>query len=307
MIDLCAGTGCVGIAFESTQKVKCIFANDIEKHAKTMTELNGNPPFALGDLLRIPTDRIPPHDILTAGFSCQPFSLAGEKKGFDDERSDIIWKIFDIMAFHTPRVVVLENVKNLLTHDGGKTFQTITARITEMGYYYRHTIIDTSEITGIPQHRERLFIVCFRNKPEYDAFSLDFPKMEKRPIREFLEPAETVAPKYYYNERTKIWDMLKINVVKPDVVYQYRRTIVRENKSGECPTLTANMGGGGHNVPIILDGVGIRKLTPRECFRLQGFPESYVIPTTIADCNLYKLAGNAITYKVMEMIAGRVV
>jgi len=102
------------------------------------------------------------------------------------------------------------------------------------------------------------------------------------------------------------WNLIKQSVVKKDTVYQYRRTIVRENKSGECPTLTANMGSGGHNVPLILDDVGIRKLTPRECFRFQGFPESYQFPK-LSDANLYKLAGNAVSLPVVELIANRIV
>ena len=121
-------------------------------------------------------------------------------------------------------------------------------------------------------------------------------------ISSFLE--ENVADKYYYTDKSSTWDLVKQNVIKKDTVYQYRRVYVRENKSNECPTLTANMGGGGHNVPLILDDKGIRKLTPRECFRFQGFPSSYVLPN-ISDTQLYKLAGNAVSVPVVELIAQR--
>jgi DNA (cytosine-5)-methyltransferase 1 len=117
-------------------------------------------------------------------------------------------------------------------------------------------------------------------------------------------PTKTIDKKYYYTEKSKTWDLVKENITKKDTIYQYRRVYVRENKSNECPTLTANMGTGGHNVPLILDDVGIRKLTPRECFNFQGFPSSYKLPN-ISDTNLYKLAGNAVSVPVVELIAQR--
>jgi DNA (cytosine-5)-methyltransferase 1 len=161
-------------------------------------------------------------------------------------------------------------------------------------------VLNTAEITGIPHHRERIYIVCIKSKDIYDKFSLDFPKIEKRHITEFLE--KDVAPKYYYTDKSSTWPLLKPAVIKTDTVYQYRRVYVRENKSNECPTLTANMGEGGHNVPIILDAKGIRKLTPRECFNLQGFPASYILPQ-LSDAKLYKLAGNAVSVPVVRLIA----
>jgi DNA (cytosine-5)-methyltransferase 1 len=144
--------------------------------------------------------------------------------------------------------------------------------------------------------------VCLKSKEEFDKFTLDFPKIEKRKISEFLE--KEVPAKYYYTDKSSAWLLLKESVIKKDTIYQYRRVYVRENKSDECPTLTANMGTGGHNVPIILDDKGIRKLTPRECFNLQGFPESYKLPS-LSDCSLYKLAGNAVSVPVVKLIANR--
>ena len=125
------------------------------------------------------------------------------------------------------------------------------------------------------EYRERIYIVCVKSKKVFDKFSLDFPKIEKKPISNFLE--SSVPDKYYYTDKSTTWTLVKNNVVKKNTIYQYRRVYVRENKSSECPTLTANMGGG-HNVPIILDDKGIRKLTPRECFNFQGFPSSYKLP-----------------------------
>lgn len=209
----------------------------------------------------------------------------------------------EIIDHRQPKCVILENVKNLLSHDEKRTFATIRENLESRGYHICYKILDTSKITGIPQHRERIYIVALKSKDVFDAFSLEFPDIEKRPISEFLE--KDVPAKYYYTQRSSTWQLLSTNVVKRDTIYQYRRVYVRENKSSECPTLTANMGGGGHNVPIILDEKGIRKLTPRECFNLQGFPDSYILPA-LSDTNLYKLAGNAVSLPVIERIAKRI-
>lgn len=138
----------------------------------------------------------------------------------------------------------------------------------------------------------------------FDRFTLDFPTVPKKPIVSLLE--NNIPEKYYYTDKSTTWNLLSNNVVKKDTIYQYRRVYVRENKSSECPTLTANMGTGGHNVPIVLDDVGIRKLTPRECFHFQGFPSSYSLPP-LSDSKLYTLAGNAVSVPVVKLIAERII
>lgn len=304
MVDLFAGTGAFSLAFESTGKIAVSFANDMVKHSKEAYDANFGHKLTLGNLNDIKVEDIPPHDILTGGFPCQPFSIAGYQEGFNDERSNVFWKILAIIDHHQPRCVVLENVKNLVTHDDKKTFETIRTNLEARGYHICHKVLNTSDVTGIPQHRERIYIVCLKSKAIYDKFNLDFPKMEKRPIAEMLETE--VPAKYYYKETSSAWPLLKDAVTKPATIYQYRRVYVRENKSKVCPTLTANMGGGGHNVPFVLDSKGIRKLTPRECFNFQGFPQTYVLPT-LSDANLYKLAGNAVSVPVVKRIAERLV
>lgn len=240
----------------------------------------------------------------TIAHNCQPFSIAGLQEGFNDERSNVFWKILSIIDHHQPKCVILENVKNLVSHDSKKTFETIKSNLEKRGYHICHKVLNTAEITGIPQHRERIYIVCIKSKKVFDRFSLDFPRIEKKKISEFLET--DVPSKYYYTDKSSTWDLVSSEVVKKDTIYQYRRVYVRENKSSECPTLTANMGGGGHNVPLILDNKGIRKLTPRECFNLQGFPSSYKLPV-LSDSNLYKLAGNAVSVPVVKLIANRII
>jgi DNA (cytosine-5)-methyltransferase 1 len=301
MIDLFAGTGAFTLAFQSN--VSVVFANDMVDHSKRIYDENFNHKLTLKNLNDVKVEDIPTHDILTGGFPCQPFSIAGLQEGFNDERSNVFWKILSILDHHNPKCVILENVKNLVTHDNGKTFTTIKTNLEQRGYHICHKVLNTADITGIPHHRERIYIVCIKSKEVFDQFNLDFPKIPKRKITDFLE--ENVPAKYYYTDKSCTWELVKNSVVKKDTIYQYRRVYVRENKSGECPTLTANMGSGGHNVPLIVDN-GIRKLTPRECFNLQGFPASYRLPS-ISDSNLYKLAGNAVSLPIVSLIANRLI
>lgn len=303
MVDLFAGTGAFSLAFSKTGIVDIVFANDMLEISKKIYDANFNHSLSLRDLNDICVSDIPKHDILTGGFPCQPFSIAGHREGFNDERANVFWKILSIIEHHQPMCVILENVKNILTHDNRKTFTIIKESIESKGYHVLYKVLNTADITGIPQHRERIYIVCLKSKKLFDTFNLDFPKIKKRPISEFLE--SDIQSKYYYTERSSTWELIKNAVVNKNTIYQYRRVYVRENKSCECPTLTANMGTGGHNVPLILDDTGIRKLTPRECFNLQGFPSSYKLPN-MSDASLYKLAGNAVSVPVVELIANRI-
>ena len=321
MIDLFAGTGAFTHAFESTGEVECVFANDMVEWSKALYDTNFQHKLTLGNLNEIKVEDIPPHDILTGGFPCQPFSIAGRQEGFQDERSNVFWKILKIIDYHKPRFVILENVKNLVSHDEKTTFETIKTNLEKKGYNIQFKVLNTSDITGIPQHRERIYIVCIRKDTEvgdgegagagadvFKKFTLDFPAIPKASISAMLETTP-VASKYYYTEKSATWGLVSESVTKKNTVYQYRRVYVRENKSNECPTLTANMGGGGHNVPLIVDNAdgGIRKLTPRECFNFQGFPASYILPSTISDTNLYKMAGNAVSLPVVQLIAKRLI
>lgn len=287
--------------------------------------------------------------------NCQPFSIAGNKKGFDDERSNVFWKILKIIDTHKPGIVILENVKNLTTHDWeykidgkkinyklekdsngkfikhknkegkfeykkeldndnksikviyGKTFNTILYELSKRGYFIKHKILNTCDLTTIPQNRERIYIVCFKNKNEYDKFNFNFPNIEEKDkINSFLE--KNIDNKYYYSKNLEVYDKIKKGVkenIDKNILYQYRRYYIRENKSNCCPTLTANMGTGGHNVPLLKDKKGIRKLTPRECFNLQGFPNDYKLPK-LSDSALYKLAGNAVSVPIVTLIAKKI-
>jgi DNA (cytosine-5)-methyltransferase 1 len=306
LIDLFCGTGAFSYAFHQTNKVSTIFANDMLDSSEEIFNLNNNIKLTKRNLIDIKDADIPNADLLTAGFPCQPFSIAGMQKGFDDERSNVFWKILSIIKYNNPKIVILENVKNLQSHDNGKTFKIIIENLEKLNYHIKYSILNTCKITGIPQNRERIYILCFKDKTICDKFNFDFPEVELKPVSDFLDT--DIPEKYYYNNSTVIYDELKKEVTKhitTNTIYQYRRYYVRENKNNVCPTLTANMGSGGHNVPIILDNKGIRKLTPRECFNLQGFPISYKLPS-LSTNKLYSLAGNAVSVPVVKLIANKI-
>ncbi len=305
--EFCAGTGAFSLAFENTKKVKTVFANDFDKNSKIIYDYNFSTKLNNNDIHKLDEKKdIPKMDIITAGFPCQPFSIAGNQEGFNDERSNVFWKLINIIKYHKPRIVIFENVKNLKTHDNGNTFKIITDEITKVNYKYKYEILNTCDITATPQNRERVYIICFKNDKDYEKFNfpISIKEKDKKKICELIQ--KEVDNKYYYTDKLKVWNEIKTNVkknIKTNTIYQYRRYYVRENKNNVCPTLTANMGSGGHNVPLIKDDKGIRKITPQECFNIQGFPSTYKLPDTISDAGLYKLAGNAVSYTVVEKIA----
>lgn len=313
IMDLCAGTGGFSVAFKTIENVekkcKTVYANDIENSSEKIFNLNFDIKLDLRSIHDIDLKKLNKNiDILTCGFPCQSFSIAGKRLGFSDERSNVFWTIINIIKEIKPKSIVLENVKNLLTHDNNKTFTIICDALKAQGYFIKYKILDTAKYTEIPQHRERLYIIGFLSEQNIDKF--EFPKMinKIKNISAFLE--KKVDDKFYYhNKNYKVCDLINkcvVNHINTNSVYQYRRTIVRENKSAMCPTLTANMGKGGHNVPIIKDDIGIRKLTPRECFNLQGFPITYKLPI-LSDSKLYTLAGNCITVPLVELIATNII
>lgn len=302
LAELYTGTGGFSCAFESTGKVRTIFANDFDKRSKLIFDVNFDADVYLKDLNEIDVEEeIPKMDILTGGFNCQPFSMQGKQMGFEDERTTSFSQILKIMRCHRPRFVVLENVKNLKFHDESKSFRKIKDELRGKDYKIKYKVLNTRRITDIPQNRERIYIVCFRDKRDHANFV--FPKRndDMREMHEFLE--EDVPRKYYFNDRYQSYATLREHVTEKNVFYRYRQQDdVRRLASGQCPTLLTSIS----SVPIIKDDVGIRRLTPRECFNLQGFPKDYNF-ANLSDTSLYKLAGNAISVPVVKKIAAEVV
>jgi len=297
-IDLFAGIGGFRIAAQNING-KCVFSSEIDKYAKITYEMNfGEIPF--GDITKINEKDIPKHDVLCAGFPCQAFSIAGYRKGFEDKtKGTLFFDIARILAEKKPKAFLLENVKNLRSHNEGRTLNIIYETLNSIGYYVTDTILNTMEYSNIPQNRERIYIIGFKSKKALDYFSFPSKVQLDNTIYSCMENAK-VDDKYYYNSKP-LFENLINDVTKRETVYQWRRKYVRENKNNVCPTLTANMGTGGHNVPIILDDYGIRKLTPRECANFQGYPKKYIFPK-IADSQLYKQIGNSVSVPVIERI-----
>jgi len=302
-LDLFAGVGGIRLGFEKAG-FETVFANDFEKNCKETYDSNfKNSKLIVEDIRKIGIDDLPEFDFLLGGFPCQAFSIAGYRKGFDDEnRGNLFFDVARILEARNPAGFLLENVKNLKGHDGGKTFSIIMQTLKDLGYHVKSKVLNSMEYGNIPQNRERIYIVGFKNKEYIEKFEFPQPQKLKVKVMDLLE--KNVAEKYYYNGKP-LYSKLKDFVKEDGKVYQWRRRYVRENKRGVCPTLTANMGMGGHNVPIIKDDKGIRKLTPLECFRIQGFPKNFILPEKLADCALYKQAGNSVTVTVLAEIAKR--
>ena len=307
-IDLFAGAGGFRLAFRNLGG-ECIFSSEWNKDAVTTYLVNyGETPF--GDITKEETKRHIPKtfDILCAGFPCQPFSVAGYQKGFSDTRGTLFFEIEQIIGKHRPKVVFLENVKNIVSHNKGKTFKIIKDSLEyKLGYKVFYSILNSRTHANIPQNRERVFIVAFNPKQIKDYDDFKFPKeiILTKTIHDFLEHTKQ-DDKYYYKD-SLIYPKLEKVINRHDTIYQWRRTYVRENKNNVCPTLTANMGTGGHNVPIIKDTFGIRKLTPKKCFAFQGYPVDKFVFPNIADSKLYTQAGNTITLPLIERIGKEII
>ena len=302
-IDLFAGIGGIRLGFEKAG-FSTIYANDIDhKCAITYNANFDNPKLEIKDIKKICTSQLPDFDFLLGGFPCQPFSVAGHKKGTTDKRGTLFFDILNIINDKKPVGFFLENVKNLVGKNFRETFNIMISALNNAGYEIKYTILNTADYGNIPQNRERVYIVGFKRNTSYiDKFTFPRPQKLTKTIKDMLLPENEIDSKYYYNNKP-LFNRIKDFNFRDDTLYQWRRQYVRENKNNLCPTLTANMGTGGHNVPIVKDKNGIRKLTPRECANFQGFPKSYKIPKEIGDSFLYKQIGNSVSIPVVREIA----
>jgi DNA (cytosine-5)-methyltransferase 1 len=268
--------------------------------------------------LSVHADQLVPVDVLTAGFPCQPFSVAGEKLGFQDERGLLFLHIIRIIrefGKNKPKILLLENVKNLKAHDKGRTFKRIQTEVQRAGYWFTEKdsrIMNTAFHTEIPQNRERIFMVamsCDHFPSNMFEFPEPFPEPRMRTVFDFLDLDHKAPEWYYFKPDNRYYPLFKkaIEAEGKEAIYQLRRNYVRRNMSGMCFTLMANMGEGGHNQPVIKDRWGIRKLTERECARLQGYKDSWLkFPKAMSHQQLYKQIGNSITLPLVTKIADRV-
>lgn len=301
-----AGVGGIELGFKQTGKLRIVYANEFDKNARKTYALN-NPDTPLDgrDIHDVDASEVPDADVMMGGFPCQAFSIAGYRKGFDDERGDLFFEMLRMINAKRPRVVFVENVKNLVNHDKGNTFKVIKEALTENGYYIKWQVLNGKDYGNVPQNRERIYVVGFKFKSDYDAF--EFPKSIPltRSLHDVIDFHGKKDEKYYYRKgKQPFYDKMAPKITSQDTLYQWRRQYVRANKSNVSPTLTANMGTGGHNVPLLLTDDGeIRKLTPKETFNLQGYPEDFKLPEDTANGQLYKEAGNSVVVPVIYRIA----
>lgn len=301
-IDLFCGIGGFRIAFEKAGG-QCVFSSDYDKFSQQTYEANfGERPH--GDIHTVAVADIPTHEILCAGFPCQPFSIAGvskklslgRKHGFEDvKQGNLFFSIADILDFHRPAAFVLENVKNLKSHDGGKTFDIIHRTLTEaLGYTVYHKIIDAQGL--VPQHRERIFLVGFR---EWRYF--EFPEIPKEgpKLGSILEP--NPDPKYTLTDH--LWNYLQNYAAKHRAAGNgFGFGLVTERDVAR--TLSARYHKDGSEILIAQKRKNPRRLTPRECARLMGYPDSFNI--VVSDTQAYRQFGNSVVAPVVERIAGSV-
>ena len=197
-------------------------------------------------------------------------------------------------------------VKNLVNHDGGKTFKIISDSLRAENYKFHYEILNAMEYGNVPQNRERVYIVAFRNEKDFEKFSFPEKISLTKKLQDIIDFENPVDEKYYYTEgkyKGEIYEKLLEAMDDKNAIYQWRRKYVRKNMSGVVPTLTANQGEGGHNVCLIKTDFGIRKMTPRECFNAQGFPKNFNLPDDLIDSKLYKQAGNSVCVEVLKRIA----
>ena len=306
-IDLFAGIGGFRLACQMSGG-KCVFSSEWDPDAqKTYFHNFGEYPF--GDITSTTTKDCIPNDfdLLCAGFPCQAFSIAGYRKGFEDTRGTLFFDVATILKNKRPKAFILENVKNLLAHDDGKTFQVIHNTLLELGYSVYFKVLNSMEYANIPQNRERIIIVGFDPDRVTNHSKFKFPQKIRltRTIHDCIDYSENESS-LYYRKDSPYYDKLVETMKDPDTVYQWRRQYVRENKSNVCPTLTANMGTGGHNVPLIITESGFRKLSPKECLNFQGFPTEYEFPP-IAKSKQYKQAGNSVTVPLIQTVIKNII
>ena len=321
-IDLFAGIGGIRMGFDQAfgKNINTVFVSEWDSFAQKTYATNFPSIHPInGDITKIDEKDVPDFDICLAGFPCQAFSLAGQRKGFDDDykgmsRGTLFFDVARICSHHKPKVIFCENVKGLTIHDKGKTFKIITGTLEQMGYKVFHKVLNSKDF-GVPQNRERIYIVAFRNDIAPDNFNFPRPTGKKVCIRDIMEE-KPVPAKYYLS--TQYMDTLRRHKERHAAKGNGFGYEIRELDSIAGAIVC---GGMGRERNLIIDKRqkdltptthikgevnkdGIRKMTPREWARLQGFPDSYKLP--LSDVHLYKQFGNSVTVPVIRAIAEQI-
>ena len=255
-----------------------------------------------GDIKKIPANEIPDFDVLTAGFPCQPFSIAGLQKGFKDRDGNLFFEITRIIDTKRPKVVFLENVPNLIEHDDGKTFLVIYNGLAQFGYAVYYRVLASNDYGNLPQIRKRIYIVAVREDIADRVYQYPEPVELTLKSNDIINRSVRQHDIYYYTEG-KMYDRLIAHMKDRKAIYRITDTEVRWTKNQMCPTLTANMGTHKDRVHVVWDNYGVRKMTLREGLDFQGFPKDFYVPKTITIEDAYKQIGNTVSVPVIRRLA----
>lgn len=301
VIDLFAGIGGIRLGFEKAfkDKVSFVFSSEIDVHAQKTYNANfGEIPH--GDITQIEAENIPKHDIILAGFPCQAFSVAGLKKGFEDTRGTLFFDVARIAKHHKPKLIFLENVKGFKNHDKGNTFKVVKKTLEDLGYQVFADVLNAKHF-GVPQNRERIYIVAFLKEAMNNKINLDFEKIKQTKkmskVGDILE--KTVEPKYTISD--KLWAGHQRRKLEHKAKGNGFGYSIFNEQSEYTSTISARYYKDGSEVLIEQKNKNPRKLTPREAGRLQGFPNSFKIP--VSDTQAYKQFGNSVAVPVIEELA----
>ena len=283
-----------------------VWANEMDAAAcRTYRHNFPNTNLIEGDIKRIATSDIPDCDVLTAGFPCQPFSIAGLQKGFKDRDGNLFFEITRIIDAKRPKVVFLENVPNLMEHDNGKTFLVIFNGLAQFGYTVYYRVLASNDYGNLPQIRKRIYIVAIREDISNRLYQYSEPMELTLKSSDIINRSVKQHDIYYYTEG-KMYDRLVAHMKDRKAIYRITDTEVRWTKNQMCPTLTANMGTHKDRVHVVWDDYGIRKMTLREGLDFQGFPKEFYFPNTITIDDAYKQIGNIVSVPVIARLATKI-
>ena len=303
--SLFSGIGGIDLGFIQAG-FEIVWANEFDRDAARTYKHNfGTEHICEKDIRNVRAEDIPDFDVLVAGFPCQPFSVLGKQRGFEDPRGQLYFEIARIVKEKRPQVVFLENVANLLEHDDGKTFLAVYNALVPYGYTLKYRVIDAIDYGNIPQHRTRIFIVAFLDNDKCECFS--FPDEIRRTIKlnDVLYKRQKHDDSYYITEKDSQYVLASQYVKDNTALYQYREAHKCYTIHRVCPTLVASMGTYPELIPVVRDDYGIRKITPYECLALQGFPKKYRFPKT-SMASAYKQCGNTVCVPVIRRIAEQI-
>lgn len=299
--SLFSGIGGIDLGFIQAG-FEIAWANDIDPAAcKTYRYNFPNTKLIEDDIRNLISELLEDIDVLTAGFPCQPFSVMGYQRGFSDPRGNLFFEIARFVDKKKPRVVFLENVRNLIQHDKGKTFLVIYNTLAQLGYSVKYKVIDATDV-NIPQYRARIFIVAFRENSDCERFTFPESVPLESTIDDIIDRSVKHDDIYYYTCDNRYYNQLNSRIVDKTGIYRIDDSGIATHKWDICPTLKANMGTYPDRVPVIRDDYGIRKLTPYECLAFQGFPNGYIFKGISLE-DAYKQCGNTVAVPVIQKIA----